>query len=419
MNPVRGSGVTFLTGLLIGGLGAQEPTKTKAEESAKNAPSELVTELVKEPVNGMQQPGDPATPPAEASAGEDAAGLIQILYAQATEDDLELLCFPTELSPAFDDKLSRGEVVKVGEIDGDYRQVILPLGVVGYVHRKFVSQLDGGKLISTANKLAFRRRAVSGEAPVEFVAKGTEFLPLSEEGEWWRVRYPEGTAWLPKDKLQVFGEDEEIATLEAAYADMGKRHREEVDAAVAAVHQRLVEAAAKVAREKKLSELRTGFSAELSKPRDERDYETMKLELDQILSEIDEEDIMFVEASSLKASIEKDEFFRGVEEVIEEPEVKADVPTIVTPKISDPMRRFDATGWVHYDSGGLRGEPSLRLEKAGQLIIMLTCSSQRYNLRIFDGMEVGLNGQSYRADELAFRSMDVEKLEVLGGPPIR
>ena len=83
------------------------------------------------------------------------------------------------------------------------------------------------------------------------------------------------------------------------------------------------------------------------------------------------------------------------------------------------MRRFDATGWVHYDSGGLRGEPSLRLEKAGQLIIMLTCSSQRYNLRIFDGMEVGLNGSRFRADELSFRSLDVQKLEVLGGPTVR
>ncbi len=398
MKPVCGSGVTFLTGLLIGGLGAQEPTKTKVEESVKNTPPKTSSQEVEE---------------------QSAGGVLQVAYAQAAEDGLELRCFPTELSPTFQDSLSRGEVVKVGEIDGDYRQVILPLGVVGYVHRKFVSQLDGGKLISTANKLAFRRRAVSGEAPVEFVAKGTEFLPLSEEGEWWRVRYPAGKAWLAKDKLQVFGEDEEIATLEAAYADMGKRHQEEIDTAVAAVHQRLVEAAAKVAREQKLGELRGEFRAELSKPRGEREYAAMKLELDQILTEIDAEDILFVEASSLKASIEKDEFYRGVEEVIEEPEIPAEVPKIAKPKISDPMRRFDATGWVHYDSGGLRGEPSLRLEKAGQLILMLTCTSQRYNLRIFDGMEVGLNGKSFRADELSFRSIDIEKLEVLGGPPVR
>jgi len=402
MNRSRALGVALFASLLAAEACAQEGV----EAVAKKPQRAIVPAVTSKPSEGA-----PTSAPKAAAATE--------IYAQIDQDEVELRCFATDLSPAYGEKLTRGEVIKVGEADGAYRRVILPLGVLGYVHHKFLSQLDGGKLVSTAAKLAFRRRPFSHEAPVRFVDRGTEFLPLGEEGEWWKVRFPGGSAWVPETDLILFPDGGEVATLEAAYKDLGRRQHQEVDAAVAVVHQRLVEAAAKVAREEKLQDLQQGFSAELSKPRSEREFSAIATELDQLIGELDAEGSLYASAVDLQAAIEKDEYYRKVQEVIAEPVKPAVVEQLVTPIVPDPLARFDATGWLHYDSGGLNREPSLRLEKAGQLILMLTCSSSRYNLRQFDSMEVGLNGPRRRAHEMALRTMDVERIEILGGPPQR
>ena len=148
-------------------------------------------------------------------------------YAQVADASVELRCFPTENSPTFGDTMVDGAVVIVGESYGDFRQVVLPLGPVGYVHKKFATEPAGGMLMTAGNNVAFRYRPRSGEAPVELLPDQTELLVVGEDGDWWQVRFRAGQAWMPLAALRVF--DEPNDTLVASYAELGKQQRKVVD----------------------------------------------------------------------------------------------------------------------------------------------------------------------------------------------
>ena len=51
--------------------------------------------------------------------------------------------------------------------------------------------------------------------------------------------------------------------------------------------------------------------------------------------------------------------------------------------------------------------------KGGKLMYVVTCSSGRYDLRMFDGVEVGIRGGKSRPSVDSVRELDVLKLEVL------
>ena len=79
-----------------------------------------------------QKPGaqDPASAPSDAGPP---------LYGRVTAKEAAVRCFASQRSPVYEDILREGDVVMVGEATGEFRKVIMPLGVVGYVHRDFAT----------------------------------------------------------------------------------------------------------------------------------------------------------------------------------------------------------------------------------------------------------------------------------------
>ena len=68
----------------------------------------------------------------------------KVWYAKITSPDVQPRCFAGPRSPVYDDVLTEGSVVKVGEVVGEYRRLLLPLGVTGYVHKKFTTEPQEG-----------------------------------------------------------------------------------------------------------------------------------------------------------------------------------------------------------------------------------------------------------------------------------
>ena len=79
----------------------------------------------------------------------------------------------------------------------------------------------------------------------------------------------------------------------------------------------------------------------------------------------------------------------------------------------DAMKRFDATGWLRYDKHAT-GRGRYRLEKGRKLIAYVTCTSGRYDLKLFDGIELGVRGGRQVGGEPVAPVIDVDRVEVIG-----
>lgn len=359
-----------------------------------------------------QAPEAEAAPAQEEQVAEGQQAARALQFARVADDEVALRCFATEQSPTYDDKLVKGDVVALLETDGAFRRIGTPLGPIGYVHSKFVTRQEDGSLVSSGNKLSFRYRPSRG-APVMLVDEGVQFWPLAQEKDWWRVRFVEAPAWVPASALESVegsGRDE----LQTAYEGLGGRQREAVAAAMQEHVRSVARAAEEAERSEALAALRTDFLTERQRPLQERDFTAVKDALGTFVAGLDEASAVREPAQQLGEAIEREEYYARLQAVIAEPEQPAEVEEIYTPAAPDPLDRFHAIGWIRYDSGGLTGTPSIRLEKAGQLILNVTCSTGRYNLRMFDGMEVGLTGPVGRPHEQAMRAIDVQGMEVIG-----
>ncbi len=335
-------------------------------------------------------------------------------FARIDVAAVKLRCFPTEISPAYSESLSEGDVVVVGDLQDGFREVRLPLGVRGYVHKRYASADDEGTVTADAEKLAFRYRGQPGEAPVCFVERGTTFHLVDETDDWWIVRYPARTAWVADGDLVVFAEDAEVPTLEAGYADLEGRQRVAIEATVARRHAVREAAEADLRRRTAFGALADTFQAELSKAHAAQSYDALLAEIDVFAKTIDADDQLAASTAALRDRVERQVASLQAREIFDTEPVPAtiDVPK---PKVIDPLRHFTAVGWLIYDDG-LFGTRRFRLEKGGQLQFFVTCSTGRYDLRLFDGVEVGLRGERNRPNSDSVRVIDVGRLEVLANP---
>ena len=80
----------------------------------------------------------------------------------------------------------------------------------------------------------------------------------------------------------------------------------------------------------------------------------------------------------------------------------------------DPLGEF-VTGWVRV-RGGVFTPRVAQLEKGGQVLLEIECTTGRYDLSLFDGMEVGVRGPANRPASDSLRRLDVQRLEVLSLP---
>lgn len=365
------------------------------------------------------------------------------LVAQAPEDsapfgrfdvDAELQVFPTDISPRYAETLTAGTVVRVGEASRGFRKVYLPIGTRGYVHTEFTTPIGDDGTVQAKTKLSYRYQPQSGQAPVAIVDADTVFHVVGTDGEWWMVRFPGNAAWVPEASIVVFDGGLDNPTLTSAWSALEERHRTESLDHIAGVRAAAAESALIQEREAKLTALREAFRATAGKPVTERDYSGVKAETEAFLASLAAAATTAAEAGS-DEPVATDPFVARVERFrdridteitivdatrfVEEPPKPIAVEAIggasITRRVDDPAARFDAIGWLQWEQS-LGGQSTIRLMKGRQVLHDLICSSGRYDLRMFDGLEVGLVGPKARPSVESIRLLDVEKIEVLHAP---
>jgi hypothetical protein len=375
------------------------------EAPAPDAPAPSGT-----PQPAVQEPG------AEPQAA--GAGVANPVFARVRDASVELRCFPTDISPRYEEKLTEGSVVRTGMERDGFREVVLPLGVAGYVHKTYTSPMTDGLVSSTASKLAFRYRPQSQEAPVRFVDKDVSFLVVGEAGEWWRVRLADATAWVPSTSVDVFAADADVPTLEAAWSELERQHEEAAAKYVEGIAAAKLAAEVRTAREQRLDDLRQRFRSEFQKDSKQQAYAQLATDVAAFVAEVQDDETLRRSAEILQRDVELQKTVVEAAELIREKPVPAAMPDLGPGRTPDPLSRFDAVGWLRYDRS-LTGKETVVLEKGGQILHYLTCKGGRYELGLFDGLEVGLIGPKERPDSQSIRHLDVARLEVLSRAPRR
>ncbi len=335
-------------------------------------------------------------------------------YARVNTAEAGVRCFATERSPVYRDLLVEGDVVMVGPVTGPdgYRPVYLPLGPTGFVHSDYVESPVEGMVVSKANKLSFRYRPRTREAPVVMVEKGARFHLMAQAGEWLELRYAAAPAFLPPDAIEVFDGGDEVETLDKGVADLDKRRRGEWRDAVAAREK--VAAAAVVLRDQlaALDTLRKGFAAVRAKPVVERDFSDLRRELVGFVAALDAAAVPGdaeprVGVQGLLGLVGQAETEVAAAKLVAEQPRPARLPELPRPAEPGPLAGYDGKGWLR-----LRGGRVI-LEKGGQTLVELACRSGLYDLSIFEDLEVGVRGARQRARVDSLRNLEVEHLVVL------
>jgi hypothetical protein len=359
----------------------------------------------------LAQDGSPPNPAEKPSPAETPAAAPQSpSLARVERAGTALRCFPTALSPAYDETLAEGDVVELsGEEQTGFRAVRLPLGVVGFVHRDFAEIADDGVVRSKGARVAFRYRMNSKEAPVRFVDEGTQFRLLAEDGDWLRVRAPQQVAWVTGDAVVAFERNE---TVEAAWKSLGDRHTEAVEAAANTRRARLAALVELEATRKRLTELGGSLRAEMARPNAEQDFAKLRAELTTLAESLPSDSAERRDAERMVVEVDRQVRALEMMRLVNEPP-KPSTPLVTTPPAErDPLGGAQ-TGWLRV-SRPLFGAPVVQIEKGGQVLFQLTCSSGRYPLEVFDGMEVAVHGNASRPDADSMRSLDVSRVEILG-----
>src|SRR5262245_16827285 len=83
-------------------------------------------------------------------------------------DSVALRCWPGNVAapPVYEDVLPKDHIVSLGRSENGFRAVIVPLGPIGYVSRKYAVASPEGKVTTKGAKVAFRYRPRTTEAPV-------------------------------------------------------------------------------------------------------------------------------------------------------------------------------------------------------------------------------------------------------------
>lgn len=347
-------------------------------------------------------------------AGPDPAGAGDPgPLAVVLEDEVQLLCWPTQNSPSYEDVLAKGVVLRIGESRDGFQQVLLPLGPFGYVHKRFASEPADGKVQPKGRAVAFRRRPQSGEAPVTSLAEGSELWVVGEVGDWWCVRFPAREAWVPAAAVElVVDRTPELLSAQEAFA---AAQQAQVESYLAEVADRRAQQLLADEQERQLQELQTKLSGVLGAGATEAALAELATATDALLATLAEEGQLQRAAGDLKRRIAQEKWNVEAEAVLDEqPVPPSDLTPLPPPVVRDPLDRFQAVGFLRYQRS-LVGPGRFVIEKGRQPLYVVTCDSGRYNLNVFVGREVGLIGSRRRPSAESLRQLDVERLEVLSG----
>lgn len=359
---------------------------------------------------------DPVSAPVQAVPSTDAKSAANHQLGTLLVDGTKVRCWPTGHSPCFEESFVKGTVLGVGRSDAGFRQVLLPLGPVGFVFKKFAGEMVGGKVQTTGKAVAFRYRPKSSEPPITSLPEHTELWVLGEQDDWWRVRNPNAECWLPETDVQVF--DQAPATMTKAFAELQKTQLAEVQGYTAAIELRKVEVRLETERQKSLLLLQDQLGAELQKPVPEQALETVSKAAAEFLATLPETSVARPGTIELQKRIGQQKWVVEATAVRDQvPMPIKDLPTLRV-DVRDPLERFQAVGFLRWERG-LGGPGKYIVEKGGQRLLVVTCDSGRYELDLFKDKEVGMIGSRRRPSADSLRVIDVEKIEILAVPQVR
>ncbi len=346
--------------------------------------------------------------------GEDAAPVVKTQFARVLQEGTQIRCFAGPRSPVYQDKFSPGDVIKVAPPTGEFCQVELPMGVIGYVHSKFCSEPKDGTVSISRPKVSFRYRPQSSktpEAPVELLAQGTSLHVLSKEGDWWKVRWTSKSAYVPVGDVQIMATSN--PTLEKAYASLQKRQQLQWKEAKAVMAKDLAAAKAMSDQVAELAAIRKDFTSELAKDAAQQKLDPLLGRLGQLNSGLAKDAEMRLDTVMLEKRLRDQKVLVDATLLLREasPTELKDVKPLPT-QPGDGLDRFDDTGWLVFEADA-ETSGRFRLEKGNKVITYLSCNSGRYPLELFAGVEVGVSGSRSNKGKHGAPLIDVHKVEVL------
>ena len=393
MNPTakqnRGNGASraahiLAFGVLISGMPAQD----ESQPSAKSADAEK------------------SVPAKKASTS--------ISLAMIKGEKCRVRCFASNLSPVYDGEIAVGTIVQVGEEVGEFRRIILPRGVPGYVSKRFSTAPEDGMLQTTRKLVSFRYRPTPkrrAEEPVERMSKGTTMHFLGEVGDWWKVRFVTQSAYVRIKEIEAIADVTDDVC--ASHAKFEATHDAEWKNAVTGYEKSLKLLADNDRHTKRLVELRTTFHAEAKKALSDQKLKPILEGVEALIAELPKKAPLLATAKFLESAIQRQQVFADADRLINAVEPPPPEPKIkLTKGAEDELSKtLHTIGWLSYRPSA-PGPSAYRLEKGGRVISYVYCSSLRYDLSLFDGIEIGVRG--VRKRDAAVPYLDVHRIEVIG-----
>lgn len=349
-------------------------------------------------------PQDPAAEPQQAVAPEQLGRIVA--------DNAPLRCWPSTAAvpPVFEDVLTKDQVVALGRSENGFRQVVPPLGPIGYVSRKFAEADEDGHVKTKGTKVAFRYRPRSSEAPVTLLEAGTELQVIEEKDDWYRCRVPSIEAWVAESEVQAG--DASDAALQAGYAEWLQKQRAEVAVRLDAIAAQKQRAAQNAIDQEQVKVVEQAFAQEMTKAVGEQRYDPIEQALDKLTATLAPESAAHTSVQALKIRIERQRWIAEATAVRDAKPVPVPAPP---PEPKDELARFQSIGWLRYERR-LGGPGIYYLEKGGRRQCLVSCNTGRYDLSLFVDREIGLSGPRRHPATETLSVLDAERLEVLGVP---
>ena len=355
-----------------------------------------------------------ATLPAQQPGGEGAPasqGNIPV-YGRVVVEEAKLRCWPSAVAtpPVFEDTLKKGDVVQLGRTENGFTEIVLPIGPIGYVARRF-TEADEDGVVTTKGRVAFRYRPRTSEAPVTVLPVATTLHVVSSDGDWYKARVAGVESWLANAEVEVVPNDPENVE---AYEALGARMQRDVQARLEAIAAEKKQAERDRIDLEAVATVESAFRKELEKPVEDRQFAPLEEVLAKVTENLPETGKARVAAAALQKRIETQKWIAEALPVSksqppESPETAEPAP----PK--DRLARFEAIGWLRYECDVV-GPGVYYIEKGGRRQYRLTCNTGRFDLSLFVGREVGVIGPRRTPLTGELSTLDVERLEVLGGP---
>lgn len=362
------------------------------------------------PTPGVSTPATakPAAKPSAAPTGnaQEAAPVFGKIVAESAA----ARCWASAVAtpPKYEDVLKKDQIVRLGRSENGFRAILLPMGPIGYVSKRFTSEAEDGSATSKGAKVAFRYRPRTSEAPVAQMPEGTALHILSIEDGWCRARVAGMEAWVAEADVQVVPSDPEIIAAHAEFAGLAKAEVQARLDKIATEHKQQEQDRIDMEAVKLVED---AFVREMAKPVEEQSYGPLQGALAKVVDGLVEGGAARTACAALNRRMETQQWIVDATATSKE---KAPVTeAVIKEPVKDRLERFESIGWLRYESR-LAGPGVYYIEKGGRRQYLLSCNTGRFDLSLYVGCEVGVIGPRRTPIAETLSVLDVERVEVLG-----